>query len=261
MKIQRILTIIWLILFINKAVAISEGDKLESLKTLDGKTFTGVTISKISKEGVRFIHSTGVATVSAQQLSQELLTSFGLSIADAEDAREEREQLQKQSTEKSRQRLELLSKSRIIDGRIIQVLPDKKAALVELSKEGFITTCSADIEARKKSLASKFPFGNTPNARMNPGIERAQKNYLSMIECLKVVPVSCKWNFPNDQQVVWIDLESTEGLIDNKMICGAIGAATNWKKEMWIVEEIGTTSYDTSIGTRTARRFKRRSEL
>ena len=260
-KMEQFFAVVWLCFCINVAAGISEGDKLESLKTLDGKTYSGVTISKISKESVRFIHSAGVATVSVQQLPEELLAGFGLSLAEAEVAKKEREQLQKQSAEQLQQRSELLSKSRIIDGRIIQVLSDKKAVLVELSKEGYVVSSAADNESRKKNLDSKNPFEGNNAVNLSPDIRRVIAKHETMRFYLKTVSVTYKWILYNDQQIVWIDMESTEGLIDDKMICGTFEGAKNWKKEMWIVEETGTTAYDAASGTRTVRRFKRRVEL
>ncbi len=262
-KMEQFFAVVWLCFCINVAAGISEGDKLESLKTLDGKTYSGVTISKISKESVRFIHSAGVATVSVQQLPEELLAGFGLSLAEAEVAKKEREQLQKQSAEQLRQRSELFSKSRIIDGRIIQVLSDKKAVLVEISAEGHVISSVADNESRKKNLDEKAPFADTPSVNSMPAYRKSIIKYDAMKTYLYAVPLTYKWILynDNDQQIVWIDLESTEGLIDDKMICGTFEGAKNWKKEMWIVEETGTTAYDAASGTRTVRRFKRRVEL
>jgi hypothetical protein len=34
-----------------------------------------------------------------------------------------------------------------------------------------------------------------------------------------------------------------------------------WEKDLWIVEETGTTTYETNEGVRTVRRFKKKSEL
>jgi hypothetical protein len=47
-------------------------DKLDSLTTLDGKTYSNVTIREINSEGLRILHESGAATVAFDKLPQDL---------------------------------------------------------------------------------------------------------------------------------------------------------------------------------------------
>jgi hypothetical protein len=236
----------------NAQAGVSEGDKIETLTTLDGKTFTGVTISKISKENIRIIHASGVATVPVQQLNKDLLASFGLSIAEAEGTAAARKQNEKNQEQLREERARTLSKSRIINGRIFQVIPDDKAVLIMISDEGYVISCKKDVEERMKRIA---PIANGRRMGWLAAVEHE-----SIQRRLKIIPVTYNWETPSEA-LAWIDVKTTEGLVDNTKISEGIFESTVWEKDLWIVEETGTTTYETNEGVRTVRRFKKKSEL
>ncbi|MBB5352850.1 hypothetical protein HNR46_003098 [Haloferula luteola] len=55
-----------------------EGISLPTLQSNAGKTYHDVTIQQVSKAGVEFRHATGLARLTARQLTQDQLESFGI---------------------------------------------------------------------------------------------------------------------------------------------------------------------------------------
>ncbi len=81
------LTAIYLLL---PLAAVGQEVKLAELKTLDGKSYTQVTIRKVEPDGLSILHESGTAKVSFEKLSKEIQKQYGY---DPEKAKQHSEKL------------------------------------------------------------------------------------------------------------------------------------------------------------------------
>ena len=141
--------------------ALQKGDKLDTLTTVDGKTYQSVTIREITVEGISIMHESGVKRIAAKDLPTELQKSLGLdpNLAGESTVKRiaEESSAQRNEAERKMTAIKDLKNTRRIKGKVIQVIQSEKAAIAELHEECYVIATPQDRLERQR----KFDGYNT----------------------------------------------------------------------------------------------------
>jgi hypothetical protein len=145
--------------------------KFETLTTVDGKTYSGVTVREVTPSGIKILHEAGVATLPFEKLPKEIQDQLGGFDSDAAAKHRATEEA------KQRQNEEGIAAAERANAEIAkQVEQDKKAArwivgkVQRVQDNGILVRPPREYEGRVSRVSSEDQLGVTP-----AGLERYKR--------------------------------------------------------------------------------------
>jgi hypothetical protein len=146
---------------------------IAEVKTLDGKVFQGVTISRVEPDGLRIFHSAGIAKIPVEMLPEDLKAKFNFDMSHAEAFRgekkieaEARAKAASEQRQTEAQNAADLAKAQIVIGKVVHITAD-----------GLVSIATKDSDQDRPGAENTWAFGIKPK---EPALSRLESERSSL---------------------------------------------------------------------------------